>query len=167
MEKRMQTFYFLPAINLVEEGKWLLRVTSFECKNSVFIKTNKNNSFLIIVPNHWQTESADKTINGLIKLKEPKSQNSIELHVKEVKERGNEMKIRHNEHKFLDFDTQKTDEILEELKNAKNVDLNSIPAKRTGYSLIPGIYEVVYLNNTFKKTSPDNVKVNVTNDDKD
>ena len=45
--------------------------------------------------------------------------------------------------------------------------LNSkyIPRKRSGYSLNPGIYEVVDLNNTFKKISHDNVKVCVTIDD--
>ena len=30
MKKQMQTFSFSPAINLVEEGKWLLGVSSFE-----------------------------------------------------------------------------------------------------------------------------------------
>ena len=31
------------------------------------------------------------------------------------------------------------------------LDLKYIPTKRTGYSLIPGIFEVVDLNNTLKK----------------
>ena len=31
MNKQMQTFSFKPTINLVEEGKWLLAVSSFEC----------------------------------------------------------------------------------------------------------------------------------------
>ena len=45
------------------------------------------------------------------------------------------------------------------------LDLKYIPTKRTGYSLNPGIYEVVDLNNTLKYKLPDNVKVNVTIDD--
>ena len=45
------------------------------------------------------------------------------------------------------------------------IDLKYIPAKRTGYSLDPGIYEVVDLNNTLKHILPDNVKVNITIDD--
>ena len=45
------------------------------------------------------------------------------------------------------------------------LDLEDIPTKRIGYSLKPGIYEVVDLNNTLKYISPDNVKVNVTIDD--
>ena len=45
------------------------------------------------------------------------------------------------------------------------LDLKYIPTKRTGYSLNPGIYEVVDLNNTLKYIFPDNVKVNITIDD--
>ena len=40
MNKQVQTFSFNPPINLVEEGKWLLGVTSLECTNSVFNITN-------------------------------------------------------------------------------------------------------------------------------
>ena len=47
MNKQMQTFSFPPSKNLVEKGKWLLEVTSFECTNSVFNITNENNSFSI------------------------------------------------------------------------------------------------------------------------
>ena len=45
MNKQMQPFSFSPPINLVEEGKWVLEVTFFECKISVFNITNENNSF--------------------------------------------------------------------------------------------------------------------------
>ena len=45
------------------------------------------------------------------------------------------------------------------------LDLKYIPTKRTGYSLNPGIYEVVDLKNTLKHILPDNVKVNITIDD--
>ena len=45
------------------------------------------------------------------------------------------------------------------------LDLKYIPTKRTGYSLNPGFYEVVDLNNTLKYILPDNVKVNITKDD--
>ena len=51
------------------------------------------------------------------------------------------------------------DEIIDVL------DLKYIPTKRTGYSLNPGIYEIVDLNNTLKHILPDNVKVGVTIDD--
>ena len=45
------------------------------------------------------------------------------------------------------------------------LDLKYIPTKRTGYSLNPGIYEVVDLNNTLNHILPNNVKVNITIDD--
>ena len=41
------------------------------------------------------------------------------------------------------------------------LDLKYIPTKRTGYSLIPRIYEVIDLNATLKHILPDNVKVNI------
>ena len=44
------------------------------------------------------------------------------------------------------------------------LDLKYIPTKRTGYSLNPGIYEVVDLNNTLKHILLDNAKVSVTKD---
>ena len=181
MNKQMQTFSFNPPVNLVEEGKWLLGVSFFECTKSVFNKNNENNSISIIIPGRYQTEFAEKMINDLNKLLELKS---FELHVEEVRKRGNKMKIGDNEYQLSDFDTQKG-EILEELRIVKNTDLEDLvnrmrliydeiinildlkyfPTKRTGYFLNPGIYEVIDLNNTLEYILPDNVKVNVTIDD--
>ena len=67
MIKQMQTFSFKPPINLVEEGKWLLAVSSFECTNSVFNINSENNLFSITIPGHWNSESAEKTIKELNK----------------------------------------------------------------------------------------------------
>ena len=106
---------FNPPITLVEEGKWLLAVTSFEATNSVFNITNENNSFSFTIPGHSQTESAEETINELKNLLELKSQKSIELHVKDIRRRGTQIKIGDNEYKLSDLDTQKN-QILEELK---------------------------------------------------
>ena len=180
MDEQMQTFSFNPPINLFEEGKWLLAVSSFECTNSVFNITNENNSFSIIIPGHYQNKSDEKTIDDLNKLLELKS---LELHVEEVRKRGNKIKIGDNEYQLSDFDYQKH-EILEELKKVKYndledlvyrmrlsydeimdiLDLKYIPTKRTGYSLNPGIYEIVDLNNTLKYILTDNAKVSVTID---
>ena len=137
-------------------------ITSLGCTNSVFNITNKNNSFSIFIPGHYQNKSAEKAIDELNKLLEFKS---LELHVKEVRKRGIKIKIGDNEYKLSDFDTQKN-RILGELKNRKYNDLEDlvyrmqltydeiidfldmkyIPTKRTGYSLNPGIYELVDLN---------------------
>ena len=104
MNKQMQTFSFNPPLNLIEEGKWLLAVSSLEGTNSVFNITNENNSFSIIIPGHYATESAEKTIDELNKLLELRS---LELHVKEVRKRGSKIKIGDIEYKLPDFDTQK------------------------------------------------------------
>ena len=177
----MQTFSFNPPINLIEKGKWLLALTSFECTNFVFNITDENNSFSIIIPGHYENKSAQKTIDELNKLLEL---TSLELHVKEVRETGNKIKIEDREYQLSDFDTQKN-EILQELRNIKYNDLEDlvhrmklthdeiidildfkyIPTKRRGYSLNPGIYEIVDLNNTSNYILPDNVKVDVSIDD--
>ena len=181
MNKQTQSFLFILPINLIEEGKWLIGVTSLECTNSVFNITNEINSFSIIIPGHYKTEFAEKVINDLNKLEELRS---LELHVQEVRKRGNKIKIADNEYELSNFDTQKN-EILEELKNVKYndlrdlvfrmqltyneiidvIDLEYIPTKRIGYSLNPGIFEVIDLNNVLKYILPDNVKVSVTIDD--
>ena len=181
MNKQMQTFSFNPPINLVEEGKWLLAVNSFECTNSVFNINNENNSFSIIIPGHYQNKSDEKIIDDLKRLWELKS---LELHVAEVRKRGNKIKIGDNDYKLSDFDTQKY-EILEELRQVNYndledlvyrmqltydeiidiLDLKYIPTKRMGYSLNTGIYEVVDLKNTLQYILPDNVEINITIDD--
>ena len=122
MDKQMQTFSFNSPINLIEDDKWLLAVSSFECTNSVFNTTNDNNSFSIIIQCHWETEFAEKTIdevNRLLGLR------SLELHVNEVRKRGNKRKIGDKEYKVSDFDNQKY-EIIEDLKKAKYNDLEDL-----------------------------------------
>ena len=181
MNKQTQTFSFNPPLNLVEEGKWLMAVSLFDCTNSVFNITNENNSFSIIIPGHYQDEFAEKIIDEVNRLLELRS---LELHVNEVRKRGNKIKTGDIEYKLSDFDNQKY-EIIEELKKAKYndlrdlvyrmqltydeiidvLDLKYIPTKRTGYSLDPGIYETDNLNNTLRYILPDNVKVSVTIDD--
>ena len=81
-----------------------MAVSLFDCTNSVLNITNENNSFSIIIPGHYETEFAEKTIDDLNKLLELKS---LELHLEEVKKRGNKLKLGDNEYKFSDFDTQK------------------------------------------------------------
>ena len=104
MNKQMRTFSFNPPINLVEEGKWLMAVSLFDCTSSVFNITNENNSFSIIIPGHYQTESAEKTIDELNKLLKVRS---LELHVKKFRKRGNKIKIEDNEYNLSDFDNKK------------------------------------------------------------
>ena len=182
MDKQKQTFSFNPPINLFEEGKWLLAVSLFECTNSVFNITNENNSFSIIIPGHYETESAQKTIDELNNLLDLRSQNGIELHVEQVRKKG---LILINDYSLSSLGMFK-DVILEELKNVKYndledlvyrfkltydeimdiLDLKYIPTKITGYSIEPNIYNVVDLNKTLKNILPNNVKIDVTIDER-
>ena len=183
MSKQMQTFSFSPPINLIEEGKWLLGVTSFECTNSVFNITDENNSFSIIIPGSWKIPSylEENVIDKLKNLLKPKSEKNIELHVQEVRKRGTKIKLGDNEYILSDFCNSKPEK-LEELKNVKYNDLEDmvyilqlkydeiidvlelkyIPTKRIGYSLKPNIYQTSDINKTLKYILPDNVKINVT-----
>ena len=113
----METFSFNPPINLTEEGKWLIAVTSFETTNSVFNITNEDNSFPIIVPGCWRVPNClqDNFIDKLKILLKLRSQNNIESNVKEVRKRGNQTKIEDEEYKLSDIDNFRK-EILEELK---------------------------------------------------
>ena len=182
MKKQRQTFSFNPPINLLEEGKWLLAVSLFECTNSVFNITNENNSFSIIIPGHYETESAQKTIDELKKLLELRSQNGIELHVEQVRKKGI---LLIDDYSLSSLGMFK-DEIFEELKKAKYndledlvykfqltydeildiLDLKYIPTKRTGYSIEPNIYNVVDLNKTLKNILPNNVKIDINIDER-
>ena len=98
MNNQMQTFSLNPPIKLVGEGKWLMALSLFDCTYSVYNITNENNSFSIIIPGHYETEFAEKTIDELNKLLELKS---FELHVAEVRKRGNKIKRGNNEDKLF------------------------------------------------------------------
>ena len=175
MNKQMQTFLFYPPINLVEEGKWLIAVSPLESTNSVFNITNENNSFSLIIPGPYQNISDEKTIDDLKNTLELKS---LELHVEEVGERGNKIKIAFDDYNLSDSDTRKN-EILAELKKSKYndledlvnrmrlrydeimdiLDLKYISTKRIGYSMKPKIYNVIDLKINLKNFLPENVKI--------
>ena len=181
MNKQMKTFSFNTPINLVEEDKWLLRVTSFQCTNSVFNIANENNSISITPPGHWNSESAEKTIDKQNNFFELRSQNDFDLHVEPV--RKNELYLLKDY--FLSSLGMIKEKILVKLKNAKNndledmvhrfqltydeilnkLDLKYIPTKRRGYSINPGVYEVSDTNKTLEYILLDNLEVGVTIDD--
>ena len=95
MTQSKQNFSSNPPINLIEEGKWLLAVSLFDCTNSVYNITDENNSFSIIIPGKWSNPSYSKfiIIDELKNLLKLKFENDIDLHVEEVRKRGNQIKI--------------------------------------------------------------------------
>ena len=86
LKKQMKSFSFNFPINLAEVGKWLAAVTSFQATNSVFHKTDENNSFSITTPGHWTSNDGEETINRLNVFLELRSQNDFELHLEELSE---------------------------------------------------------------------------------
>ena len=80
-------------MNLSEESEWLSAVTSFKATNTVFSITDEYNRISITIPSHLQTKSAEKTINEPTKLSVLRSEKGIRLHMKEVRKRGNQIKI--------------------------------------------------------------------------
>ena len=121
----MDAFSFNPPINLVEEGKWLLGLTSSECTNSVFNKPDENNSFSISTPSHCISEDGQELITKVKKLLELKSENDIQLHVKEFGKRGTRMEIENSGYNLAGFDLFKC-ETLVELKRIKHKDLEDM-----------------------------------------
>ena len=87
MNKQMHVFSFSPPINLVEEGKRLLRVTSFACTNSVFKLTAKPIARQSLYQDIGKPSLLKKTIDELNKLLDLRSQNEFELHVQQVRKK--------------------------------------------------------------------------------
>ena len=90
-------------------------MTSFECTNSVFNITDENNIFSISLPGRWISEDSEEIINKVNELLELKSENGIELHVKEVVKRGTRIEIEKSVYNLARFEHFKC-EILSELK---------------------------------------------------
>ena len=95
-----------------------MAVTSFEATNSIFNITKENNRFSDTIFGHWNSKSAGKTFDEIIKFSELGSHNHIEIHFKEVRKNGDKLKIGDKEYKLSDIHNRKTD-LLEDLKNVK------------------------------------------------
>ena len=115
MNKQTQIFSFNPPINLIEEGRWLLAVSSFECTISVSKITDENFSFSITISGHWKSKSAEKTTDELNYLSELRSENDFGLHVEQVRKKGTFLS---KDYSLSSLDTF-MEEIVEESKVVK------------------------------------------------
>ena len=142
---------------------------------------DENNSFSITIPGLWSSRDGAETINRLQKLLTLRSEKDIELHVEEVRKRGNQIIIEERGYKFSG--TRKN-EIIEDLKNIeyndledmvftmeltyseieKILDINYIDTSTIGYTLPPDVYEFNDFILILKNLLPDEVKVNITDD---
>ena len=83
----MENFSFNQLKHFSEEGKWLLVVTSFGAPNFVFNLTDENNSLPITTSNYCIPEGSEEIVDKLNELLELRSENDIELQVKQVQRR--------------------------------------------------------------------------------
>ena len=162
----MENFYFKPPINVSEERKWLLAVTSYELSNSVFYIADENNCFAVSIPGRWRIpnflpEGIIVKQKNLLKLR---SQNDIELHVEEVRRRGKKLKTGDKGDKLSGLDSS----IKEKLENIKSanyhdiedlvyrmeltydevmdvLDIKYFPTEKTDYTLQPRRYKKTIL----------------------
>ena len=122
LNKQMGTFSFNPSIKVAEQGKWLSAVTSSEPTNSVFNLTGEDNTFSITIPGYWFLSGSVGTVKGLKILLQHRSQNDIALHVKKIRERGNQKRIGENEHILSRLGFRK----IEIIKNLKGTRYNNL-----------------------------------------
>ena len=124
---RMETLSFSSPKNLIEEGKRLVAVTltSFEATISIFKITDEKNSLSITTPWYWSSRGSAETTIEPEDFSRLRAQNDIELHVKEVRKRGNLIKTGDNEYKLSELDTHKN-EIITEIKNLEYNDLEDM-----------------------------------------
>ena len=123
-------------------------------------------------------------MNNLSKLLVLRSENDIELDVKEVQKKGSRIEIGNSGYNLAGFDHFKS-EILSELKRViyrgldymvyrlplaydeivDNLDVKYIAASTKRYTLAPGVCEVSDIIMMLKSLLPKNVKVKITIDD--
>ena len=182
MYQQTQTYSFISPNNLIEEGKWLLGVSSFESTISVFNITNENKSFSVTILGHWPNKSDEIAINELNRLLELRSHNDIDLHVEQVRKKG---LILINDYSLSSIDTFR-EEIQLGMEKARYddledmvyrfqlthneivgiLDLKYITRKRICHTLKPNVYQLSDINNTLKYILRENVKINISIDEK-
>ena len=165
LNKQLETLIFSPPINLVEGGKWLLTVTSFETTNSVFNITDENNSFSISTPSCSSPEGGEELDIQLNKLLEVRSENYMESQVKDVKKRRTRIELEISGYNLTSFDHFESEKIAElkrvtykdladmvyrtELTYDKIIDISDveyIAASTVGCKLPPGTNEISDVN---------------------
>ena len=180
----MLIFSLHPPINLSEKGKWLLAVTVFELKNSFSNITDENKNFSISTPGYWTPEDGEELINKLINMLELRSENDIELQVKEAEKSGTRIETQISGHNSACFDHFNS-EILSEIKKVEYKDLEVMiytlqltfnefvdildvkyfVGSTLRYTLPLRLYEISDINLILRFLLPGNVKVKVTIDD--
>ena len=72
--------------------------------NSVFNITDENSSFSMSTLGYWSREDGDETINNLNNLTQLRSENDVELYVKEVEKRNARLEIENSGYNLAGFE---------------------------------------------------------------
>ena len=113
LKKPREVFSFSLPINPFQESNGLIAVTNYETSKSVLILTGENISFSTTTPSHWTSEDSKEIFNKLKEMLELRSQNGIDLHVKEVEKRRNGKEIENGSYNVEGFDQFKSETIAE------------------------------------------------------
>ena len=124
----------------------MIAVTSFEATTSVFNITNENNSFSFSIPGYWTSREGTGTIIQLREILELRAENDIEINVKEMKKRGNHMKIGSKGNKLSYRGTHKIS-INEESKNEEYSELEDMVVRlELTYNKLLNILDMKYID---------------------
>ena len=182
LNKHMDHFSFSTPMNLSDEGKGRLAVTIFEA--TTFNITDETNTFSVTTPERWIPDGGEELINKLNGLLELRSQNDIELHVKEVGKRSTRIELENSGYNLAGFDLFEN-EILAELSRVKCWDLEDLvfrmqitydefvdildmkynAGSTNRYALPPAIYKISHLCLILKSELPNELKVNIAIND--
>ena len=110
LKKQMEIISINPSEKFSKGRKWLLAVTFFEATNCIFKIIDENNSFSIGKTGDWRMPNylPDGIFVETKNLIELRSQNDIELQVKEVKSGGTRKKIENRMYNLAGFDIIKS-----------------------------------------------------------
>ena len=178
-EYTTENFSFGPLTNPDDEGKWLLAVPSFKTTDSVFNQTHEKHLFSNIAPGHWSTENTEETINILNNLLSLRSENDLDLHIKEVNRRVKTIFLDGQEYTYYnlldkfkyDFTEMLKKNKYDDLKDmvyrlelTKNeiidiLDLKYIPLSTTGCTLPSGLYEIRDIDVMLQSLLPSDVEL--------
>ena len=82
----------------------VLAAKSFGTINSVFNNIEDHNSFFVSTPRYWTPKGTEEFINRLREFLELRSQNVVELHVKEVEKRSTSLETENGGYYLTGFD---------------------------------------------------------------
>ena len=123
--RQTEIFSLSPRINSVEGERILLALTSFEATNFVYKISDGSSSFSFSTWRHWYPQVGGEIFDKLIKSLELRSEEDIDLCLKEIEKRGTWIKLQNRGYFLAGFEYFES-EILAELRRVKFNDLEDM-----------------------------------------